>query len=231
MNEEGSSPGGGAPPPAEVPAANQGAPAAVPAASEILSAVAQQLADFKNGFFADLRKAGALKSDKPAAPAPAPVPVEAPQPVATGMTHAEFQAQMARERAITRALASANLAPEQEQFVEQTLRAVNPPDPIEWATNFLKATGLGQKPTPQAPAQAPAPAPVPPSQNFSDKGPAASSVARDPLAIIQNDPRKANMDDFRRLAAQHGQQKALQMWTDNTMAFLQTVKVRPDGRR
>jgi hypothetical protein len=96
--------------------------------------------------------------------------------------------------------------------------------------------GIGaRQPVPtQAPPTSAAPppaAPPAPASNFSDKGPAASSAARDPMAILQNDPRKATMDDFRRLVSQHGQAKALRMWSDNVLGFLQTVKVRPDGRR
>lgn len=74
-------------------------------------------------------------------------------------------------------------------------------------------------------------APKPTGPSFSDKGPAASSAARDPLAIIQNDPRKATMDDFRRLAAEKGQGEAQRLWTDHVMNFLRGVRIRPDRGR
>jgi hypothetical protein len=239
MTEEGSSPGGGSPPPVESPAAPQGAPATA-AQPDIPALIAQQFADMKNAIFADLRRSGALGKDKPAQaspPVPAPAPADpAAQPGTSGMTAAEVQSLMARERAFTRAIASAGLSPDQEAYVESTFRAVNPPDPHEWASTFIKVMGIGAKqPVPtQAPPTSAAPppaAPPAPASNFSDKGPAASSAARDPMAILQNDPRKATMDDFRRLVSQHGQAKALRMWSDNVLGFLQTVKVRPDGRR
>jgi hypothetical protein len=231
-NEEGASPGGGAPP-ADSPTAPQGAaPLDVNAIGSLIKGVvAESFGELRNGLFADLRKAGALKQDKPPAPTPAPTPVEAP--AASGMTASDVQTLMARERAFARATASVGLSPEQEALVEQTYRAVNPPDPYEWASTFIKVMGLGKPP--QAPAAA-APAPAQPTPTVAnptafDKGPAASSAARDPLAILQNDPRKSTMDDYRRLVAQHGEVKAGEIWRNHVMSFLSTVKVRPDGRR
>lgn len=254
-NEEGASPGGGAPQPAAPasPAANQGATAA-PSIEELVSKISaavssnvdQKMADFKNAVFADLRRSGALKSDKPSptAPAPAPTPVEAPAAPSApgGMTAAEVQTLMARERAFTRAVASASLTDRQLARMEETYRAVNPPDPAEWARGYLEDMGIGKAnatpatPTPSdnnKPAQ-PQAAPVAasaPGPTFSDKGPAATSSARDPAAILQHRPTEATMDDFRRLSAQHGQLKALQMWTDQAMAYLQTVRVVPESKR
>jgi hypothetical protein len=239
MNEEGASPGGGASPaPVESPAATQGAAVPTIDLNAIKGAVAEAFGELRNGLFADLRKTGALDKPKPSptAPAAASVPVEAPGAPgpAPGMTAADLHRELARDRAFFRATDSAGLTDEQARFVEETYRAVNPPDPATWATTFLKTMGLGPKSPPtqaSAPVAAPALAANPSQPSFTDKGPAASSVARDPLAIIQNDPRKANSDDFRRLVAQHGQAKASEMWRKHTMAFLETVKVRPDGRR
>ena len=203
--------------------------------------VTQQLADFKNGVFADLRKTGVLKSEKPApsptAPAPAPVPVEAPaapSPV-SGMTAAEVQTMMARQRAFDRAVTAAGLSDEQIATVEGVFQAVNPQEPAAWLAGFIKTMGLGKgsapPPTQPEPPKAPPAAPAAATPSFSDKGPAATSMSRDPIAILQHNPLQATRDDYARLVAMQGPDKALETWRNHSMAFLQRTRVRPDGRR
>ncbi len=239
MNEEGASPGGGASPaPVESSTATQGAPAAAPSLADIQSAVGVQLADFKNGFFADLRKTGALDKSKPSptAPAPAPTPMEAPAaptPV-TGMTVGDLHRELARDRAFLRACSSAGLNDDQAAFVEETYRAVNPSDPAAWATTFLKTMGLGHKPATQQ-AQAPAVTPaatIPnPANNITDRGPATAGDVRDVETLVQTRPTEMTPSDFERLRVKVGREKALQMVQDSVNSYMRTIKLTPDRPR
>jgi hypothetical protein len=239
MNEEGSSPGGGAPTPApESPAANQGAPVAAPSITDIQSAVAAQLSDFKNGFFADLRKTGVLDKGKPSptAPAAAPVPIEAPAAPAShgGMTAADVQTLMARDRAFHRVVATAGLTEEQFAFVEETRNAVNPPDPGAWASTFLKTMGLGHKPATQQAAPAPAAPAVAipnPANNISDRGPATAGDVRDVKTYVQTRPLEMTSSDFERLQLKEGREKALQIVQESVNSHLRSIRLTPDRRR
>lgn len=240
MNEEGSSPGGGAPTPApESPAANQGAPAAAPSIADIQSAFAAQMADLKNAIFADLRRAGALDNKaKPSAPptAVAQAPVEAPaaSAPANGLTASDLQRELARDRAFLRATASAGLSDEQAAFVEETYRAVNPSDPAAWANTFIKTMGIGHKPATQQAAPAPA-APVAaipnPANNISDRGPATAGDVRDVKTFVQTRPMEMSSTDFERLQLKEGREKALRIVQESVNSHLRSIRLTPDRRR
>jgi hypothetical protein len=240
MNEEGASPGGGASQaPVESPAANQGAPAAVPSVADIQSAVAAQLAEFKNGFFADLRKAGAIDKPKSApSAAVAQAPVEAPAAPTAAQAAPDFEASYARERAFTRVIDKAGLTPEQEAFVEETYRQLKPSDPAAWATTFLKNMGIGAKNAPvptatqQATQVAASPAVPPrPTTNISDRGPATAGDVRDVETFVQTRPLEMTSSDFERLQLKVGREKALQMVQESVNAKLRTIRMTPDRRR
>ena len=104
-NQEGSSPGGGAAPPAPADPAPNGSPppsftlddikAAV--AQTVATTVAEKFAEQSNGLFANLRKAGVLKQDKPSEPTQTP----APSTPATGISMADVESMLERERVIT----------------------------------------------------------------------------------------------------------------------------------
>lgn len=247
-NEEGASPGGAAPTqtPAS-PAASNGAAPAAPTfdPSLIKSAVTEAFGELRNGLFADLRKAGALKQEK-AQPAQAAQPQEATGTTSSGLSQADVANLIARERAFSRAIGSVELTEEQSALIDETFRAVNPPDPHAWATGFLKTLGIGKKnatPTqpnqidnnkqaPSVPATNAQPAQsAQPATNISDKGPSASSAARDPEAVIRHRITEATNDDFDRLVAQHGRTKALDMWAAETRAQLRSIKLVPPNRQ
>jgi hypothetical protein len=112
-------------------------------------------------------------------------------------------------------------------MIESLYMSVNPPDPSAWASDLIVKLGLGKSnPTP-AVQPVPPPPPASPAQNFSDKGPAASSTSRDPVAVLRHRATEANASDYDRLVADHGVEKAQRMWNENTRAFLKTVRVRP----
>lgn len=119
-----------------------------------------------------------------------------------------------------------------------------PADPREWLADKCSKFKLGAT-TGQSAAQptastatatehkasTTAPVPVPHAANISDKGPAASSNARDYEGIFETDPLRSTPDDFSRLAVKMGREKALQFVSDRVNAYLRTVKLVPDNRR
>lgn len=153
------------------------------------------------------------------------------------MTASQVNEMMARERAFTRVAASANLTEDQFRVVEDTFRAVNPPDPAAWASGFLGAMGIGKKnptnPAPNAATQAtkPSPSNTPPARVAPDLGSPAPGDQRDAEAVLLNRPLEANLHDFERLVVQHGRTKALEMWSSHVKAYLGGVRVVPDNRR
>lgn len=237
-NEQDGSPGGGSVPAAPTPAAppNGSAPAAAsPSISpEVVHAIASQIApviatQVRDGVFAELRRSGQLKTDKPAptAPAAAPVPMEAPGAPAPGyMTATDYQQARSRDRALDRALSAHGLADGQRDMIESLYMSVNPPDPSAWASDLIVKLGLGKS----APQQAASVQPTPtqgaaPAANFSDKGPPAANVARDPKAILAHRPLEITSEDLSRLKADVGEVKALEMHRDNVRAHLKSIRL------
>ncbi len=214
----------------------------------VTETVAREFRSHTDGFFANARKAGLISKDKPSPTAPASqVTNEAPGAGGAALTASEVQQMMSRDRDLYRTIASADLNDEQAAFIEETFRAVNPPDPRAWATGFLKTMGFGKRsavaasPQPTtnetnkqatgAPVTSAQPAQAKPAANISDMGPSASSAARDPEAIIRHRITDATGDDFERLAAQHGRDKAHQMWAAEARAQLRSIKLVPPGRQ
>lgn len=242
MNEEGGSPGGGAPAPVAVAteAPAQGAASSgVVTMDALKSVITEAMTSVRNGIHADLRKAGVYDTK----PIKAPTPVDAsPTPVAPSASPhpVDVQQLLARESAFVRAVAPAGLSDEQYAVVEETYRAVNPPDPRAWAAGFLKAMGIGNKTAPPSTVTptintAPAPGqPIPavtPPRATPDLGAPAPGDQRDSEAVLLNRPLDANGHDFDRLAAQHGREKALQMWNAHVNTFLRGVKLVSPSRR
>lgn len=246
MNEQDGSPGNGAPPSAPAtpaptaPAATTGGAAApAPTLDDIKVVVGSMLGDFRNGLFADLRKTGALKSDKPT-PAPAET---APSSNAQPNANQDVSALFARQRAFDRAVGAAGLNDEQAAMLEGMFQAMRPEDPGQWASTVIKTMGLGQKnatsstatqtaqpqTAPAAQPSAPQPAPQP-TTNISDRGPASSSDARDPIAVMKHRITDVTRDDYDRIVADLGPQKASEQYVANARAYLRSVKLVPDRR-
>jgi len=249
MNEEGGSPGGGAPAPAPVatpaePQAQGEAPVTMSALKGLLSGFKTELeSGIKNGIHADLRRAGIYDKANPSPTAPAPKPVAAELPGVAqsgGMTAGEVQQLLARERAFERTVAPAALNDRQRARMDESYQAVNPSDPAEWARGYLADMGIGNKTAPPstitptintAPALGqPIPAVTPPRAT-PDLGAPAPGDQRDSEAVLLNRPLDMNGHDFDRLSAQHGREKALQMVNANVNTYLRGVKLVSPSRR
>jgi len=178
MNEADSSPGGGGTSAPASPAATAGAGSPVaPSTTDITSAVAAQLAEFKNGFFADLRKAGALKQEKPTVehPPPGAMPQQLPgSPSASGLSMADVESMLERERVITARSVEHRLTDAQVKRMKSALAGTSVDAFAAEADSYLSEMGLVKAPTAApaasstvtssvAPAHPPAAAPAAPS--------------------------------------------------------------------
>ncbi len=239
MNEEDASPGGGAPTPVETtaPQAQGAAQPTYVTMDALKSVLTEAMTGMRNGFHADLRKAGVYDTKPTKAAAPADVPSATAAPMASGQT-VDVQQMLARESAFVRAVAPAGLSDEQYAFVDETYRAVNPPDPRAWAAGFLKAMGIGKTNASPPPTndtkQAPVPGVVVPAavqRVAPDLGSPAPGNQRDEEAVLLNRPLDANNHDFERLVSKHGKEKALQMWRDGVNSHLRGIRLVPDNRR
>lgn len=249
MNEQDGSPGGGAVPntPAQPTAPNGAAEPAATApqipADVLKSALGEVLAgvlpELRNGIFADLRKAGVFKPEKPTAPESPPATTAAQS---ASMSPSDVKTMLAYDRAITRAEVEHKLTDRQSTRMRAALEVDKPDDVGAWAASYLTDMGLMKSAatvapaTPLQPATPPAPAaptaPVASKPNISDKGPAAPSDARDSEAIYDNRPLDATHHDFERLVLKKGnREQALQFAADRINAYLRTVKLVPDNRR
>jgi hypothetical protein len=181
MSEVDASPGNGAPAASPQPAGPNAAPTA-PAPEptitpdQVKSWISEALGGFKNEFFANARRAGLLKKEEPSPrPTPAKQPDAAPAP--TGLTAADVQRMLERDRVLTRAEIEHKLTPAQAKRMRALLEAERPDDVSGWVSAFMTDMGLvrtqDQQPpvTPQQPAVQPNTAPV------SDKGSPAPGTA------------------------------------------------------
>lgn len=234
-NEQDGSPGGGSVPAAPAaPAASNGGSSAAPSSfpvdaikAIVAEAVAGITPQIRDGVFAELRRAGQLKTEKATPAAPAPTQADAPaSPSAPGMTAADYQQARARDRAFDRAIATAGLTDGQRDTLESLYVSVNPPDPHAWASDLIAKMGLGKSAPQQAATVQPNPTTgAAPAVNFSDKGPAAANVARDPKAILAHRPLEMTSEDLSRLKADVGEVKALEMHRDNVRAHLKSIRL------
>lgn len=233
-NEEGGSPGGGAaPPPVPAsPAAPAGAaPAPSPAfdPSVIKTTVVEAFAELRNGLFADLRKAGALKQDKPNDPAPQPAPGAAP---AAGISMADVKRMLDVRTASERMRHERKASDAQLRRFELAVEYEKPDDVLSFAASYFDDLGIGKaaatvNPQPNvttAPAAPAAPAPPLPSHNVSDRGPPSAGDIRDVDSILETDPLGLTKNDIERLKAKHGDSKAREMLQRSINAKLRGLK-------
>lgn len=181
MNEEGASPGGGAIPPAPAsPAANAGAPQA-PAfdPSVIKTAVSEAFGELRNGLFADLRKAGALKQEKAPAEA-APQTQDAKAPGAPGLSSADVEAMLERERVITARATKHELTDAQVKRMKSALGGVSVDVFAREVDSYMTEMGLVKAPTAATAATTATPVTDPPKPAAA--APAAPSAHALPTA-------------------------------------------------
>ena len=179
-NQEGASPGGGAPAaPAEPDASTGTAAPAAPALtpdllkSMIAEAVAGIGTEVKNGVFAELRRAGALKQDKPASTPtsePAPPSPSAPQ---AGISAADMKAFVERTRTIERMAAKNEWTDAQLRRAESAMASVPIESLAQELTSFATEMNLvksEQKPQPVNSTNVTQQLPASTGQPISDKG-------------------------------------------------------------
>lgn len=217
MNEADGSSGNGAP--AAAPAAP--APAAEPTAQPLdVDAIVARITGVlekkieatveskHNAAFAKLRKDGQLKKDEPTTPAPSP------SPAAAGLSMADVEAMLERERVITRVATEHKLSDAQVKRMKNLLSAEKPEDVSTWVSSFVTDMGF-VRPTTDTSTTITAPVqPQPSGPPLSDKGsPAPGGVVNWEREFAENpgfmsSAAKAAMD------AKYGVEKARRMRID-----------------
>jgi len=176
--------------------------------------VVEAFAELRNGLFADLRKAGALKQDKPNDPAPQPAPGAVP---AAGISMADVKRMLDVRTASERMRHERKASDAQLRRFEQAVEYEKPDDVLSFAASYFDDLGIGKtaatvNPQPNvttAPAAPAAPAaPPPPSHNISDRGPPSAGDIRDVDSIVEADPLNLTLNDIARHNAKHGEAKA-----------------------
>ncbi len=182
----------GAPPgqvaPVSPPA--QGTAAEPSMLDQIAKLIDTKMAEQRNGIFADLRKTGAFGKA-------AKNQEEAATPSTTGLTD-DVQQLIARERAFTRAAATAKLTDAQFGRMERAWQADKPDDSSGWVRDYLADLGVQQPTAPAAPQVQPAP--VRSGPPASDSGsPAPVTAPSD-----QSEPWRMTDDDYQSLVRRDG---------------------------
>ena len=168
MNEEDGSPGGGSvapvqPAPTAAPTAPESPPLTADSVATIVAtAVDAKLKAFENGLFANARKAGLLKKDEPVS-----APGSAAAPASTGLTAAEVESMLERERVITRVATEHKLTEAQVKRMKGLLSAEKPEDVTGWVSSFVTDMGFVRPSEPASHAPVPV---VPSAAPISDRG-------------------------------------------------------------
>ena len=242
MNEADSSPGNGAPvtPPAPAEPQAQAAPGidmsqlVAQLAPAIASTIDEKLAAQENRIFANLRKSGALKQDRPAGePAATSQPSQsAPSVAQAGMTQADMDARLDARLELERVIATREgkhgLNEAQSKRLRSALGGVSRESLAAEADSYLADMGLVKAQTPPAQAtQAQAPATAPAKPNVSDRGAAAPTDNRDHNGVLNSRPLEMTGHDFEALMLQHGEDKGLAEFQAHALRALGKIKIKP----
>ncbi len=230
-NQEDASPGGGAVPvaPAE-PQAQVDPPVTMSALKELLGSFKTEIVtEAKNGINADLRRAGVFKKEKDDPPPSTPAAAAA-VPASSGLSAAEVQAMLKRDRAVTARSYKHDLNPAQVRWLETALQGVEPDRLDEVADSFVNDLGLVKAPTPP-PSQPQAPIVQPGSpQPISDKGSPAPGGVLDWEREYAENPIGMSPAARQRMDAKYGAEKARSMRLDAGRVQAERIKVtRPQG--
>ena len=213
MNEEGGSPGGGSAPPAPP------APTAAPTAPEtpapltadtitnlVTAAVTAQFRGLSNELFANARKAGLLKKDETTTPTPAP---SAAAPASTGLSMADVEAMLERERVVTRVATEHKLSDAQVKRMKGLLTAERPDDVSGWVSSFVTDMGLARQTETATPNQTtPSPTVIPSTAPISDRGAPASNGVQGWRYELQTNPMNMSAAAKQAMNLELGEEKA-----------------------
>lgn len=242
MNEEGASPGNGAP--AAAPAAPAQPTAPQPAApdlnglvGQIASLVDEKLSSAKNAWFADLRRAGVFKEAKSDTPAPAPqaAPSPAPTPAPAAPT-VDPVAVLALRDAFDDATSDIKLTKGQRQLlrdhVMQRRPDVSAVDSL--VADFVKRAGWTATESVQSAAADTPPATqatqaqaTPAKPNISDRGTAAPADLRDFEGVLNSRPLEMTGHDVDALILRDGFDQGLDKFQAHVLSALRRVKIKP----
>jgi hypothetical protein len=236
MTEEGSSPGGGAAPPASAePQAQAEPPITMAALKELLGTLkAEIVSDAKNGVNADLRRAGVFKKaaeHEPAATTQQPPPTGS-APASSGLSAADVEAMLDRERVITARKYEYGLSDAQVRRMKSALTGVTGDLVSSEADAFLNDLGIAKATPITATQQAAAPvvptgAAQPP---ISDKGSPAPGGVLDWEREYAENPIGMSSAARQRMDAKYGADKARRMRVEAAQRQAETIKVtKPQG--
>jgi hypothetical protein len=239
-NQEGASPGGGTTPIAPVdPAAQTGTQAAAPAIpvdalkGVVTEVMAAMMPDLRNGLFADFRKAGAFKQEKSAEPSngtTASTQTPGAPTAAAGLSMADVEAMLERERVITARATKHDLSDAQIRRMKSALAGVPADQFASEADAFLSDLGLVKAPTAPQQAQAPAIPFAPAQAPISDKGSPAPGGVLDWEREYAENPIGMSPAARQRMDAKYGVEKARAMRLEAARAQAERIKVtRPQG--
>lgn len=234
MNEADSGSGNGAAPAPAAPAEPTAAPTAPESpgpsiVDQVASLIDTKLKAFENGFFANARKAGVLKQDKPAeptTPAPSQPTTSAPSAQA-GLSMADVETLLERKEVIASRAAKYGLTDGARRRFEAALASTPRESLASEADSYLADWGLVKAPpvTPTVPTQAPpAPAAKP---NISDRGAASPTDTRDSEGVLNSRPLEMTAHDVDALILKHGPDKGLQMFQERVYSALGRVRIKP----
>lgn len=229
-NEEGASPGGGAFPPAPVETQAQAEPpVTMSALKELLGSLKTEIVtEAKNGVNADLRRAGVFKKAKDDEPPPNPAAAAAP--ASTGLSAADVQAMLKRDRVVTTRSVKHGLEPAQVRWLETALSSVEAERLDEVADSFLSDLGLAKAPTSTAQPQVTTTVQPSNAQPASDKGSPAPGGVLDWEREFAENPIGMSSAARQRMDAKHGAEKARRMRIEAAQAQAERIRVtRPQG--
>jgi hypothetical protein len=237
-NEQDGSPGGGSSPAAPAaPAAppsggNGGAPPPPFDPGSIKSAVVEAFGELRNGLFADLRKAGALKPDKQNEATQQPAPSSAsPAPAANGVSLDDVKRLLGVKDAAAMLRYERGASPAQIRHFEQMCEFTRPDDPATFAKSWADDLGISKAaPATAQPAQAPAIPTAPAQPPISDKGSPAPGGVLDWEREYAENPIGMSPAARQRMDAKYGAEKARKMRLEAAQRQAEQIRVtRPQG--
>lgn len=230
-NEEGASPGGGADPSTPSAPTAQTAPPATPVipVDAIKTAIAEALTTALpaaiNGHFANARRNGDLKKDKTTEQPPTATAATPAAPSA-GLSVADVEAMLERERVIATRAAKFDLNDNAVRRLKSALNGVDVSSLAAEADSFLADLGLAKAPTPQQATTAPGPQPQPSNaQPISDKGSPVPGGVTDWEREYAERPHAMSPAAISAMNAKHGTEKARRMRVERTMEMGAAIRL------